>query len=104
MGSPPNAVGIGPVEQLSFIVLLDRNGIKPVEAKAGGIPSPRTLKIEEQWISRRLGVKSKIRIIGKWLEQAGFKPGQRMRLTVMASGVMELRAYDPAALPQTDGT
>jgi hypothetical protein len=56
--------------------------------------SPRTLKIEadgDQWKGK---VKPKIRLQGKWLERAGFKPGNRVSVTCIATGVMELRSDD----------
>ena len=51
----------------------------------------RTLKIEEDgdfWKSR---AKPKIRLIGRWLERAGFSPGERVHVTCVAPGIIELR-------------
>ena len=51
----------------------------------------RTLKIEEDgdfWKSR---AKPKIRLIGRWLERAGFSPGSRVHVTCVAPGFIELR-------------
>lgn len=52
----------------------------------------RTLKIEEDgdYISGR--IKPKIRLTGYWLERAGFKPGTRVSVTWLGSGVIELRS------------
>ena len=52
----------------------------------------RTLKIEEDgdFISGR--IKPKIRLMGLWLERAGFKPGTRVSVTCLGSGVIELRS------------
>ena len=59
----------------------------------------RTLKIEadgDQWKGK---IKPKIRLQGRWLERAGFKPGYRVCVTCVAKGVMELRSDDsPVAL------
>ena len=56
----------------------------------------RTLQIEAEGDFCKGLIKPKIRIMGRWLEQAGFKPGHRVQLTCVAPGVIELRA--PAAL------
>ena len=56
----------------------------------------RTLKIEADgdfWKSR---IKPKIRLMGHWLERAGFKPGNHVHVTCVAPGVIELRS--PRAL------
>jgi hypothetical protein len=56
----------------------------------------RTLKIEadgDQWKGK---IKPKIRLQGHWLERAGFKPGNRVSVTCVATGIMELRSGDPA--------
>ena len=55
-------------------------------------PPVRTLKIEEDgdFISGR--IKPKIRLMGRWLERAGFKPGTRVSVTCLGSGVIELRS------------
>ena len=55
----------------------------------------RTLQIEEDGDPRRNKSKAKIRLKGKWLERAGFKPGNRVRLAFIAEGVLELRSYAP---------
>ena len=55
-------------------------------------PSVRTLKIEEDGDFFRRRTKPKIRLMGRWLEQAGFKPGTRVCVTCMAPGVIELRS------------
>ena len=39
-------------------------------------------------------IKPKIRIMGQWLERAGFKPGNRVQVTCVAPGVIELRSTD----------
>ena len=36
--------------------------------------------------------KPRIRLMGRWLERAGFTPGQRVQVTCVAPGILELRA------------
>jgi len=50
-----------------------------------------TLKIEEDGDPRK-GAKPKIRLIGRWLERAGFKPGGRITVVCLAPGHIELRS------------
>jgi len=57
----------------------------------------RTLKIEahgDSWLGR---IKPKIRLIDHWLDRAGFKPGDRVSVTCLAPGVIELRCVDAQA-------
>lgn len=51
----------------------------------------RSLKIEEAGNRFKYGIVPKLRITGKWLETAGFKPGQRVTVTLISPGVIELR-------------
>jgi hypothetical protein len=51
----------------------------------------RTLKIEADG-DRWKGIKPKIRLMGQWLERAGFKPGTRVSVRCLDSGVIELRS------------
>jgi len=63
-----------------------RVSTRPASSRGG-----RTLKIEEDgdfWKSR---AKPKIRLIGRWLERAGFSPGSRVLVTCVAPGIIELR-------------
>lgn len=55
-------------------------------------PSVRTLKIEEDGDPFKGGIKPKIRLVGQWLERAGFKPGTRVSVRCLGCGVIELRA------------
>ena len=57
-------------------------------------PTVRTLKIEADGDSWRGAFKPKIRLIGRWLERAGFKPGSRVVVTRVAPGVLELRSTE----------
>jgi hypothetical protein len=64
-------------------------------------PASRSLKIEahgDVWEGR---IKPKIRIMGRWLEQAGFKPGGRVEITCLAPGLMELRSAESVALTES---
>ena len=54
--------------------------------------SVRSLQIEEIG-DRWKGFKPRIRMMGKWLERAGFKPGTRVLLTCRGLGFIELRAF-----------
>lgn len=51
----------------------------------------RTLKIEADG-HFAASIKPKIRLTGRWLEQAGFKPGNRVHVTCICPGVIELRS------------
>lgn len=55
--------------------------------------SIRTLKIEADGDCWK-GFKPKIRLMGNWLERAGFRPGHRVHVACVAPGVMELRSVD----------
>ena len=63
---------------------------KPIEP----LPPIRTLKIEPDGDPYKGAIKPKIRIMGRWLERAGFKPGNRVCVTCIAPGVIELRSPD----------
>jgi hypothetical protein len=63
----------------------------------GPAKSARTLKIEADGDFWKNRAKPKIRLMGRWLEGAGFKPGDRVQVIVVAPGVIELRC--PAMLP-----
>lgn len=65
-------------------------------------PSVRRLKIEAEGDFWKGLTKPKIRLTGRWLEQAGFKPGQHVHVTCVATGVIELRS--PHNLPASETT
>lgn len=69
------------------------------EAPTSGNSDHRTrnLKIEEHGTLFRRRAKPKIRLIGYWLERAGFRPGKRVLVVCLAPGVIELRSADPMA-------
>jgi len=51
----------------------------------------RRLKIEADGDAWKGFIKPKIRLMGRWLERAGFKPGNHVEVTCLAPGVIELR-------------
>ena len=55
-------------------------------------PAVRRLKIEEDGDFFRGLIKPKIRLMGRWLERAGFRPGTHVCVTCLAPGVIELRS------------
>jgi hypothetical protein len=54
----------------------------------------RRLKIEEHGDSWNGLHKPKIRLIGRWLERAGFRHGSHVHVVCVAPGVLELRSAD----------
>jgi len=57
-------------------------------------PSVRKLKIEAEGDAWKGLVKPKIRLMGRWLERAGFRPGKHVHVTCVAPGMIELRSAD----------
>lgn len=55
-------------------------------------PSVRQLKIEAEGDFWRGLLKPKIRLTGRWLERAGFSPGQHVYVKYISAGVLELRS------------
>jgi hypothetical protein len=58
----------------------------------------RMLKIEADGDFWKGSTKPKIRLIGRWLERAGLRPGDRVAVTCIAPGLIELRAADSVVL------
>jgi hypothetical protein len=54
-------------------------------------PSVRRLKIESDGDAWKGVLKPKIRLTGRWLERAGFKPGEHVQIICVAPGRIELR-------------
>ena len=54
----------------------------------------RRLKIEANGDPWKGPIKPKIRLMGGWLERAGFSPGHHVQVKCVASGVIELRCAD----------
>lgn len=65
-------------------------------------PPVRTLKIEADGDFWKGLTKPKIRLMGRWLERAGFSPGSHVHVTCVAPGIIELRS--PGASKVTDTT
>ena len=58
------------------------------------VPS-RRLKVEatgDPWLGK---VTSKIRLKGRWLEQAGFRPGDQVEVTLGPQGNLNLKVIEP---------
>ena len=89
------------LDQASFDgrnVMLERKSLHRPEPD----PSVRTLKIEADGDFWRGSAKPKIRLMGRWLERAGFSPGGRVRVTCVAPGIIELRFPDAAGVSGTE--
>jgi len=56
--------------------------------------NPRTLKIEVDYWSKP--VKPKIRLHGRWLQQAGFRPGHRVEVRISEPGTLTLHFVETA--------
>jgi hypothetical protein len=54
----------------------------------------RKLKIEADGDRWKSTVRPKIRLLGRWLEKAGFRPGTHVHILCLAPGVIELRSSD----------
>jgi hypothetical protein len=61
--------------------------------------SVRRLKIESDGDAWRGILKPKIRLTGRWLERAGFKPGEQVQVICVAPGMIELRTPLTASAP-----
>lgn len=62
---------------------------------ASDIHSPvRMLKIGAEGDFWKGPIKPKIRLMGRWLEQAGFGPGDHVQVTWIGRGFIELRSSD----------
>jgi len=66
--------------------------------------SHRTLKIEEEGDFAANRIKPKIRLMGRWLEKAGFRPGGRVQVICRAPGIIELRIPDALNSSETKPT
>ena len=65
-------------------------------------PTVRTLKIEADGDPWKGLIKPKIRLMGRWLERAGFSPGNRVQVTCVSPGVIELRFPDALTVNDTE--
>ena len=59
---------------------------------------PRVLKIEADGDFWRGRIRSKIRLTGRWLSNAGFSPGNKVEVICLEAGLLQLRAT--AATPE----
>ena len=59
---------------------------------SGPRASVRRLKIEAGGDTWKKLIKPKIRLTGRWLERAGFRPGNHVQVTCVSPGVIELRS------------
>lgn len=89
---PPSASQA--LAQASFTFLTTATA--PEQSKVSS--AARTLKIEAEGDGWKGRFKPKIRLIGRWLERAGFTPGDRVQVTHIAPGVLQLRACEAAML------
>jgi hypothetical protein len=64
----------------------------------GGKPS-RTLKIEAVGDFAARKIKPRIRISGRWLGQAGFKPGHRVSIHSLKPGELTLQFQKSTGVP-----
>ena len=72
----------------------------PPESTGLSTPPVRTLKIEAQGDFWQGLTKPKIRLMGRWLERAGFCPGQHVQVLCLAPGVIELRSPDSRTITE----
>ena len=79
-------------------VVVNINGIRPRTAQSA---VGRILKIEADGDAWKGLIKPKIRLMGRWLERAGFSPGRHVHVTCVALGVIELRSSDVSVMKET---
>jgi Toxin SymE, type I toxin-antitoxin system len=74
---------------------IERNVVETIQSpRRIELSHTRTLKIESTGDFWKGHMKPKIRLMGRWLEQAGFKPGNHVHVTCVSPGVIELRSPD----------
>ena len=76
--------------------MLESKSLLPTEAA----PSVRKLKIEADGDPYGGDIKPKIRIIGRWLERAGFRPGNHVQVTCIAPDPMLVNGTKPPSSEQ----
>lgn len=84
-------------EETQVVALRECPALVPIQTQNETHPTIRTLKIEEDG-DRWNGFKPKIRLMGRWLERAGFKPGSHVNVKCVAPGVIELCSGDASAV------
>ena len=82
--------------RISRLTVNTLNCMNPQTLFAQSAPthSIRSLKIEAEGDFWKGRIKPKIRLVGRWLERAGFEAGRRVHVTCVAPGVIELRSHD----------
>ena len=75
-----------------------------LESKPHAQAGVRTLKIEAEGDAWHGVVKPKIRLMGRWLEEAGFTPGGRVQVKCVSSGIIELRAPESESASEPAGS
>ena len=74
---------------------IERKVVETIESRRGiKLSHIRTLKIESTGDFWKGHMKPKIRLMGRWLELAGFKPGDHVHVTCVSPGIIELRSPD----------
>jgi type I toxin-antitoxin system toxin SymE len=58
-------------------------------------PAVRKLKIEADGDPWKGLIIPKIRLMGRWLERAGFRPGSHVHVQCVAPGIIQLQASEP---------
>ena len=74
------------------------NDVRPLMEQS---PADRVLKIEADGDTWKGLIKPKIRLMGRWLERAGFSPGSHVHVMCIAPGVIELRSSNASAVNET---
>ncbi len=101
-GTNPNHIPGDHCRRLSAGGALECRSGTPAQASAPQIQTPRVnirrLKIEADGDAWKNKIKPKIRLMGKWLEAAGFIPGTHVSVRCIASGLMELRCMTPGLM------
>jgi len=81
---------------------MERLAMKGKKVQAGTATRPaRFLKVEEVGDFSRGKVVPRIRMAGKWLEQAGFKPGCRVQVVARQPGMLNVHLHDQGSQPGT---
>jgi len=62
--------------------------------QSASAPSVRKLKIEADGDPWKGLIIPKIRLMGRWLERAGFRPGNHVDVMCVAPGIIQLRSSD----------
>ena len=81
------AIGVREGVGTELIVTRDQ-AVRQLKIEAGGDP----------WQRR---VTPKIRLMGRWLERAGFSPGSQVQVWCVAPGIIELRSPEVATANTT---